>query len=93
MKRKSKSSSSSTTMMNNTLIMVILGLILFGLGVVVGKAGAKMKYFGEFTMMKDQLMLDRTYQSTMVEKMMKDDTMRQVLMKAVDDYRSTMMKK
>lgn len=88
-----RANKSNTLAMNQTLIAIVLGLILFGLGFVAGKAKAKLGYWGDFTQMREQLMLDKTIQQTVIDKMMQDDDSRQMLMKAVDDYRASMMKK
>ena len=75
------------------LLAIVLALIIFGLGYVIGKAKAKLIYFDQFNLVKDQLMFDGPYQKSIIDKMMGDDASRLILFQKVDDYRNMMRKK
>lgn len=83
------SSKNSTNMM---AVSVVVGLILFGLGYVVGKTKATLRaesmYTSKMNTMRQELMGDREYRSSFMDQMMGQEDTRTDLFKRVDDYRS-----
>jgi hypothetical protein len=88
MPRAKKSSNVEQT--NLALIVVVLSLILFGLGYIVGRAKTRVKFYDDAFMMKQEIMNDRVTQEEMVESMMEEEESREWMFEMMDDYRQNL---
>lgn len=86
MPRRKKSS--DVEQMNMALIAVVLALILFGLGYVVGRAKTRLKSTEDFRMMSEDFRkFDTNDRERFIDQMMMGEDTRQMIFDATDDYR------
>jgi hypothetical protein len=92
--KQKTSAISSKTPSNMMAVSVVVGLVLFGLGYVVGKTKATLRaesmYTARMNTMRQELMKDEEYRQSFMEQMMTDDVTRDDVLKRVDDYRTNL---